>query len=299
MMIKNKTKRKAVAFKMAFGLSLSLTLALAACDADEASISGEEFRNLIQAAAATPEPEPTPASRPADVSAAADLSPNISFTHTEGALANQIATPDEGEEFAILHTNHGQIHIRLFPELAPLAVENFVTHARNGFYDGLIFHRVMNQFMIQGGDPLGTGTGGESIWGENFGDELSPNLRHINGALSMANRGPNTNSSQFFIVQNSQLATQTIMEMHRRLDNQEGYSQEFSDYLNSDIWPAEFLMHYISYGGTPHLDFRHTVFGQVFYGMNTVNDIAAVPTGTNNVPIEDVIIERIEIVTAN
>ncbi|KAL1990507.1 hypothetical protein VTN49DRAFT_6346 [Thermomyces lanuginosus] len=101
---------------------------------------------------------------------------------------------------AILHTTMGDIHIRLFPSAAPKAVENFVTHARNGYYNNTIFHRVIRKFMIQGGDPNGDGTGGESIWGGEFEDEFS-SLRHDRPyTVSMANAGPNTNGSQFFIT---------------------------------------------------------------------------------------------------
>lgn len=101
---------------------------------------------------------------------------------------------------AILHTTMGDIHLRLFPQAAPKAVENFVTHARNGYYNNTIFHRVIRKFMIQGGDPLGDGTGGESIWGGEFEDEFS-SLKHDKPyTLSMANAGPNTNGSQFFIT---------------------------------------------------------------------------------------------------
>ena len=107
----------------------------------------------------------------------------------------------EGDTLAIMETNHGDITIKLFPDEAPKAVENFVTHAEEGYYDGLTFHRVINSFMIQGGDPKGDGTGGESIWGEPFEDEFSDSLYNFNGALSMANSGKNTNGSQFFIVQ--------------------------------------------------------------------------------------------------
>jgi cyclophilin family peptidyl-prolyl cis-trans isomerase len=97
---------------------------------------------------------------------------------------------------AALHTNHGVIRVELFPDDAPKTVENFETLARDGFYDGVIFHRVIPNFMIQGGDPTGTGTGGP---GYTFEDE--PNDRHVvRGALAMANAGPNTNGSQFFVV---------------------------------------------------------------------------------------------------
>ncbi|KAL2756337.1 hypothetical protein ACRALDRAFT_1056895, partial [Sodiomyces alcalophilus JCM 7366] len=101
---------------------------------------------------------------------------------------------------AILHTNFGDIHIRLFPDAAPKAVENFVTHSKRGYYNNTIFHRVIRKFMIQCGDPLGDGTGGESIWGKEFADEFST-LRHDKPyTVSMANAGPNTNGSQFFIT---------------------------------------------------------------------------------------------------
>lgn len=101
---------------------------------------------------------------------------------------------------ATLHTTYGDITIRLFPDAAPKAVENFVTHARNAYYNNVIFHRVIRKFMIQTGDPLGDGTGGESIWGKEFADEFS-NLKHDKPfTVSMANAGPNSNGSQFFIT---------------------------------------------------------------------------------------------------
>ncbi|OCB88921.1 peptidyl-prolyl cis-trans isomerase [Sanghuangporus baumii] len=102
---------------------------------------------------------------------------------------------------ATIHTSEGDIHIRLFPEHAPKAVENFVGHARSGYYEGVIFHRVIPKFMIQTGDPLGDGTGGDSIWGKEFEDEFTTALRHDRPyTVSMANAGPNTNGSQFFIT---------------------------------------------------------------------------------------------------
>jgi cyclophilin family peptidyl-prolyl cis-trans isomerase len=104
-------------------------------------------------------------------------------------------------EVAIMKTSMGTIEIELFPEQAPKTVENFVGLAKKGYYNGLIFHRVIDKFMIQGGDPTGTGSGGESIWGKAFADEFSPALKHDKpGTLSMANAGPNTNGSQFFIT---------------------------------------------------------------------------------------------------
>lgn len=102
---------------------------------------------------------------------------------------------------AVLETTQGKIEIELRPDLAPLAVENFSTHIKDGYYNGLIFHRIIKKFMIQGGDPTGTGRGGESIWGKPFKDEFNPKAMFSKaGVLAMANAGRNTNGSQFFIT---------------------------------------------------------------------------------------------------
>jgi len=105
------------------------------------------------------------------------------------------------DTIVVFETNAGKIELKLFPKVAPLAVENFVTHVKNGYYNGLIFHRIIKNFMIQGGDPTGTGAGGESIWKKDFKDEFSPNVVFDRPfLLAMANRGPVTNGSQFFIT---------------------------------------------------------------------------------------------------
>lgn len=115
-----------------------------------------------------------------------------------GPAATLAATLPRG---VVLHTNRGDISLKLFPEECPKTVENFTTHARNGYYDNVIFHRIIKGFMLQTGDPLGDGTGGESIWGGEFADEFHKSLRHDRpGTLSMANAGPGTNGSQFFIT---------------------------------------------------------------------------------------------------
>ena len=195
--------------------------------------------------------------------------------------AIQLSTPQKGDTLAVMHTNMGDIKIKLFPEKAPKTVENFVTHSKNGYYNGLKFHRVINDFMIQGGDPRGNGTGGESIWGGSFPDEFDPELHNLRGALSMANSGPNTNGSQFFIVQARDVPANMLEQMRDLEDN--GF-------------PADITAAYAELGGTPWLDFRHTVFGQVTDGMDVVDAIAAVETN-NDVPCEDVLIESVEIVT--
>ena len=147
---------------------------------------------------------------------------------------------------AALHTNHGAIEVELFDDDAPKTVDNFLSLARKGFYDGVVFHRVIPDFMVQGGDPTGTGSGGP---GYTFEDEFNehPVAR---GALAMANAGPNTNGSQFFIV---------------------------------------------TADACPWLDGKHTVFGQVTSGMDTVDKISTVTTDAADRPHEDVIIERIDL----
>lgn len=188
-------------------------------------------------------------------------------------LSNEV---QENEALVVMNTNRGAIKIKLFPELAPKTVENFLTHAENGYYDGIIFHRVINDFMIQGGDPTGTGMGGESIWGDSFEDEFSMELFNLRGALSMANAGPGTNGSQFFIVQN-------------------GHAPATADQMKKGGWPEEIAEAYEANGGTPHLDQKHTVFGHVVEGMDTVDAIATVKVGRQDKPEYDVVIESIEI----
>ncbi|CRK81623.1 peptidylprolyl isomerase [Neobacillus massiliamazoniensis] len=181
------------------------------------------------------------------------------------------------EKLVEMETSMGNIKIKLFPKYAPKAVENFVKLSEKGYYNGLIFHRVIKDFMIQGGDPKGNGTGGESIWGKPFEDEFSNSLFNIRGALSMANSGANTNGSQFFIVQNSKLDPAMKSQIE-----QAGY-------------PQEIVKAYEKNGGTPWLDGRHTVFGQVIDGMDVVDKIANTPTDAKDKPKKDVIIKKITV----
>jgi peptidyl-prolyl cis-trans isomerase B (cyclophilin B) len=150
---------------------------------------------------------------------------------------------------ATLHTNHGPIEVELFDEDAPKTVENFRKLSSDGFYDGVIFHRVIKDFMIQGGDPTGTGTGGP---GYTFEDEFNDH-KIVRGALAMANAGPGTNGSQFFVV---------------------------------------------TTGAAPWLDGKHTVFGQVTSGMDAVDSIENAPTGARDKPVDDAVIERVELSSA-
>lgn len=191
----------------------------------------------------------------------------------------QLNLPKQGEEIAVIKTNLGEIKLRLFENAAPKTVENFKTHIKNKYYDGITFHRVMDEFMIQGGDPDGSGRGGESIWGRPFEDEIDMNYRNIRGALSMANAGPNTNGSQFFIVQKTSTEEDIIKQM-RELTDKQGYPEEVVDA-------------YEKHGGTFWLDGKHTVFGHVFEGMDVVDKIAKAEADGNNKPHEDIVMEEV------
>jgi len=206
--------------------------------------------------------------------------------------APQLAAILPNEEIARISTNHGDVYVRFFPEQAPLAVESFLSHARSGFYDGIIFHRVLEGFMIQSGCPDGLGTGGTTYFGYDIAVEHSENLVHLRGALSMANTGARySTGSQFFIVQ----CSRPPMVPESRLIRE----------LGEDLAKA-----YIEHGGgsTFHLDGRHTVFGQVFRGMDVVDRIANVnvtygpgqqpgnPNDPPSRPVEDVVILGIEVI---
>ena len=192
---------------------------------------------------------------------------------------NQLSAPVKNDTVAVIKTNLGDIKVKFFPEHAPKAVENFITHAKNGYYNGIIFHRVIKDFMIQGGDPTGTGMGGESIWGRSFEDEFTPELHNLCGALSMANAGPCTNGSQFFIVHAS-TAPESMIEQMSEL---------------SESYPADCVAAYKQVGGTPWLDYHHTVFGQVYDGMDIVNNIASVAVDGRDKPLDEVKIIEIEV----
>ena len=234
----------------------------------------------------------------------------------EHAVGYQLESPDEGEEVAIMHTSMGDISMRFFPDAAPKTVENFLTHAKNGYYDGLTFHRVINDFMIQGGDPKGDGTGGESVSGGTFEDEFSNKLFNIRGSVAMANSGPDTNGSQFFINQNKTADIDSLTQNWNSLydamcqakdsDNLQGfltmYSMSYNSFYNTDLVTDDIKALYKAQGGNPSLDGAfnaldrgHTVFAQVYDGMDVVDKIAAVETDANNKPVDKVTIDSIEV----
>ena len=152
-----------------------------------------------------------------------------------------------GATMIILETNRGDIELKLMDDIAPKTCENFIGLVNSGYYNGIIFHRVIRGFMLQGGDPTGTGRGGESIWGGTFEDEVKPNVTFDRpGLLAMANAGPGTNGSQFFIT--------TVP--------------------------------------TPHLNMRHTIFGEVVSGYDIVQTIESTSVGSMDRPVEDQVIVR-------
>ena len=189
----------------------------------------------------------------------------------------QLNEVNEKNPLVTVHTNLGDFTLELSLEVAPKTVENFVTHAKNGYYNGVIFHRVIEDFMIQGGDPTGTGMGGESIYGRTFEDEFSREAFNLYGTLSMANAGPNTNGSQFFIVTAKQVPAQMLKQ------------------LKDGGWPEEIVEEYAKVGGTPWLDHRHTVFGRVVEGMDVVLKIEGVERNAQDRPLEDVVIESMDV----
>ncbi|MEG0229500.1 MAG: peptidylprolyl isomerase [Oscillospiraceae bacterium] len=197
-------------------------------------------------------------------------------TKSDAVLAKKIT--------AVMETTLGNITFELYPDKAPLAVENFVVHAKSGYFNGLIFHRIIKDFMIQGGDPQGTGRGGDSIWGQGlpFADEFSNDLCNFKGALSMANSGKNTNGSQFFIVQaNNSKITEDLLNQYATKTGRKYSAEQKAKYLKD--------------GGTPWLDSVHTVFGMVTQGMDIVDKIAAVAVNDSDKPVEDVKIVKITI----
>ena len=170
------------------------------------------------------------------------------FSIQGGFIMNDSSGTAEKKTYAVFDTNMGGFTAELFTDKAPETTGNFIKLAESGFYNGVIFHRVIDGFMIQGGDPTGTGTGGP---GYTIKDEFSPDLKHDSeGILSMANAGPNTGGSQFFIT----------------------------------------------LAATPWLDGKHAVFGKVSEGMDVVKAIGKVQTGAGDRPVQDVVINSIDIV---
>lgn len=208
-----------------------------------------------------------------------------SKTADSGSVKNYTA-PEVGEDIVVISVEgYGDIKIKMFDNLLPEACENFETHAKDGYYDGLIFHRVIDDFMIQGGDPLGTGTGGESIWGGSFDGGTSDELVHLTGAVAYANSGSTaTDGSQFYIVTGYQAEELTDDVMSSIATS---YGIDFSD---------EEMELYQQYGGSPFLDGSYTVFGQVIDGLDIAYKIAATTEkNSSDKPDEDIVMSSVSV----
>lgn len=243
------------------------------------------------------------------------IEPNIT-KNSDIAVGYQLANPKEGDTIAVLQTSMGDITIRFFPELAPKTVTNFINLAKQGKYDNTTFYRVIDDFMIQGGNPEQT-----SSYGADFEDEFSDKLFNIRGAVSMANSNRDTNTSQFFINQKDAEAFAAEGGWSALEKNWDSAKTQLINYKDSnllstfidqygatcydtDIVPASVRALYDENGGNAHLDGAYnavdrgnTVFAQVIDGMDVVDKIASVKTDEDDCPKEDVVIKKIEIKT--
>lgn len=308
------------------GLAVMMLLAGASCGEQSASETADITQNTTQNITAQAATAVSGAlEKPAYVE------PGENGSRSDKPLGFQFELPQIGEEIAVLTVkDYGDIRIRLFPEEAPIAVANFKSLINAGYYDGLTFHRVIADFMIQGGDPNGNGTGGQSAWGEDFEDEYNTNLLHFRGALAMANSGPHTNGSQFFIntaSTNSFTDKSVVSSYSQRYEQyktqyqstfESQYGDQWEDLFNTwyksnvssvifDVEKVsdEIIQMYNEKGGNMYLDGAlsalqtgHTVFGQVFEGMEIVDAIQEVEVDSStSKPTTEIVIEKAQIVT--
>ena len=199
---------------------------------------------------------------------------------TASEVANFTA-PKEGDTIIIMNIkDYGEVKFRLFSEYAEKGCENFIELAKKGYYDGLTFHRVIKDVMIQGGDPEGTGMGGESVWGGKFDGGTDPHLIHAAGALAYANSGSTaTDGSQFYVVTGQVYSKEQLADMKNQ-----GYT-----------FTPEQEEIYSTAGGAPWLDGGYTVFGQVIDGLDVIFKVQETATGANDKPQKDVIIDSVKV----
>lgn len=235
--------------------------------------------------------------------------------------------PKSGDLIATFEIeDHGTIKAVLFPEVAPVGVENFRKLCDSGYYKGLKIHRVMKNFMLQGGSANGNGTGGEAmVNGGKFSIETAQNARHFYGALSYANAGAENNTTQFFIINNK--TSQDISAFdekiaQREIDNAIDYlnenagkaSQDEIDRFLSDVQYDQNTLDFLKYasddvkarykekGGYPYLDGNYTVFGQVYEGFDVLDELSAAEveyngSGEKSKPVKDIIIKNVTVST--
>lgn len=188
--------------------------------------------------------------------------------------------PEKGEKIAVMNVrDYGEVKIKLFPDACPKGVENFMGLCDMNYYDELIFHRVIPHFMDQGGDPRGNGTGGQSMWGGDFDGGISQGLYHFSGAVAYGNAGSTaSDGSQFYIV------------------NTAPGEVRDEEYIDQMGLPENVKALYKEKGGTPSLDGRYTIFGQVFEGYEIIQQIGQVETDDNDKPLKQVVMDSIRIV---
>ncbi len=209
-------------------------------------------------------------------------SDDSSFSYDRPAVESTVLQFSPLAEDAVtvtFQTSEGDITAVLYPELAPMACENFLELAETGYYNDTLFHRIKENFVIQGGDASGTGLGGDSIWNHPFFSEITPSLQHYSGALCMApaDVGADSLLSQFYIVASpaENLSEEALAELTAA-----GYSESVVDA-------------YRQAGGLPYLDYTDTVFGQVVSGMDVVDRIAQASTNENDEPKEDIVLMQV------
>jgi len=285
-------------------LAIALVLALAACGGGEDNSTSSDvvtsgaFENKGPEESTITRDEESKKTDGSTVGESSVTSSNAEQSQSNGGSTvdnrGQFDAPKAGDTVAIINVkDYGEIRVCFFANEAPKAVENFLTHAKNGYYNGLPFHRIMKDFMIQGGDPKGNGTGGESIWKTGFKVEISNNLRHYNGALSMARSSAlDSQGSQFFIVHDSKKTSRNSNEW-KSVETQAKASARQNG-IPAVTFPQEVRDNYNKYGGSPHLDGSYTVFGQVYQGLDVVNKIANTRV-SGETPVKKPVIEKITV----
>lgn len=306
---KNKTesqKKSRKPLAIAVALMMMTTLGITGCSSNNTTSETAESETQTEDAIDATDVDATDVDATAEESYEDIYDPfaDLEITPLDKNTILQEGLPAVGEEIAIVKTSMGDIKLRFYPDEAPLAVENFKELAKSGYYDGIIFHRVIDNFMIQGGDPTGTGAAGESYFGGKFEDEISPNLHFFRGALAMANAGPNTNGSQFFIVQNPVVDSYAVDSVRMAIEEADG--EVFPIMIDDEVFELaemfsdNILEYYTENGGYIGLEYifggQYTIFGQAFDGLDIVDAIAKVETNSSDKPLEDIVIESIEFV---
>lgn len=316
-----KNSKKIISVLLAVMMAAASAFSMAGCSGDNTETTSTDESAQTTTESATNEDGATEEATydPADLDEVAEVVGKSYKKDTEHDYGYQLEMPEVGETIAIIHTSMGDISLRLFPENAPNTVNNFIELAKAGKYDNTIFHRVIDDFMIQGGDyENGDGTGGSTYDGEILEDEFCDKLLNLRGAVAMANSGRDTNGSQFFI---NQAGPENIdwdklqkqweymyegLSMYHAQGVADYFAGMYGSYCyNPESVPEEVKELYNQYGGNPSLDGAynavdrgHTVFAQVFEGMDVVDAIAAVETDSEtNKPYDDVIVTSVEITT--